>query len=292
VLPAVLVVVLVVAALGLLGAAPASAHGAPTAPLSRAAECGGEGALTGTPACVAALAASPELPTEWDNLRVAGVAGRDREVIPDGQLCSGGKRAFAGLDLPRADWPTTELTPGADYTFRYRGTIPHAGTFRLYVTRPGYVPDRPLTWDALEIEPFAEVTDPPLADGSYSFDATLPAGLTGRHLVYTIWQNSGSPDTYYSCSDVVFTAAAAAPAPAAAAAPAAPAPAPADPAATSRVAPTAATGPGGVPVPAVLAGSAVVAGGVLVGALVLGARRRRLRAAQAAGRHRRGRPRT
>jgi predicted carbohydrate-binding protein with CBM5 and CBM33 domain len=291
VLPAVLVVVLVVAALGLLGAAPASAHGAPTAPLSRAAECGGEGALTGTPACVAALAASPELPTEWDNLRVAGVAGRDREVIPDGQLCSGGKRAFAGLDLPRADWPTTELTPGADYTFRYRGTIPHAGTFRLYVTRPGYVPDRPLTWDALEIEPFAEVTDPPLADGSYSFDATLPAGLTGRHLVYTIWQNSGSPDTYYSCSDVVFTAAEV-PAPAAAAAPAAPAPAPADPAATSRVAPTAATGPGGVPVPAVLAGSAVVAGGVLVGALVLGARRRRLRAAQAAGRHRRGRPRT
>ncbi|WP_214405837.1 lytic polysaccharide monooxygenase auxiliary activity family 9 protein, partial [Pseudonocardia lacus] len=206
--------------LGVAFPGTAAAHGAPTLPLSRAAECGGEGTLTDTPACRAALAASPDLPTEWDNLRVAGVNGRDREVIPDGKLCSGGKLAFAGLDLPRDDWPTTDLTAGADYTFTYRGTIPHEGTFRLYVTKPGFAPDQPLTWAGLETEPFAEVTDPPLADGSYAFDATLPAGLTGRHLIYTIWQNSGSEDTYYSCSDVVFVDGAA---PAAAQAPAEPA---------------------------------------------------------------------
>ncbi|MCO1656951.1 lytic polysaccharide monooxygenase auxiliary activity family 9 protein [Pseudonocardia humida] len=279
---ALLTVVLAVA-LGVAFPGSAAAHGAPTAPLSRAAECGGEGTMTGTPACRAALVASPDLPTEWDNLRVAGVDGRDREVIPDGRLCSGGKLAFAGLDLPRDDWPTTELTAGTDYGFTYRGTIPHEGTFKLYVTKPGFAPDQPLTWAALETEPFAEVTDPPIADGSYAFDATLPAGLTGRHLIYTIWQNSGSEDTYYSCSDVVFTAGPQAPA----AAPATPGTAAAPPVSGAEAS-TAARGPGGVPMPAVLAGSGVAAGGVALAAVVLVLRRRRLRAARAAGRHRRG----
>jgi predicted carbohydrate-binding protein with CBM5 and CBM33 domain len=285
-----------VLAVGLGAAFPgtAAAHGAPTTPLSRAAECGGEGTLTGTPACRAALEASPDLPTQWDNLRVAGVDGRDREIIPDGKLCSGGKTTFAGLDLPRDDWPTTELTAGSDHRFTYRATIPHEGTFKLYVTRPGFAPDRPLTWAALETEPFAEVTDPTLAEDSYAFDTTLPAGLTGRHLIYTIWQNSGSEDTYYSCSDVVFVAAGAEAAPAPAQAPAAPGPAaataaePAPPAVDAQVAPTAATGPGGVPMPALLAGAGVVAGGAVLAGVALLLRRRRLRAAQATGRHRRG----
>jgi chitin-binding protein len=35
-------------------------------------------------------------------------------------------------------------------------------------------------------------------------EGRLPAGRTGRHLIYTIWQNSDTPDTYYSCSDVLF----------------------------------------------------------------------------------------
>jgi predicted carbohydrate-binding protein with CBM5 and CBM33 domain len=38
-------------------------------------------------------------------------------------------------------------------------------------------------------------------------EGRLPRGKTGRHLIYTIWQNSSTPDTYYSCSDVVFGAA-------------------------------------------------------------------------------------
>jgi predicted carbohydrate-binding protein with CBM5 and CBM33 domain len=264
----------------LLSAAPAgtaAAHGAPTSPVSRAAECGGEGTRTGSAACRAALAKSPDLPTQWDNLRVAGVDGRDRQVIPDGALCSGGKPGFAGLDLPRDDWPTTTLEPGADFTFSYRGTIPHAGSFRLYLTRPGFAPDRPLTWSELETEPFADVTDPPFTDGSYSFDAKLPTGLTGRHLIYTIWQNSSSSDTYYSCSDVLFDAGAPpAPAPQAAAAPTpAPAPAPVtEPPATAEVTPAAQTQPtSGLPL--IVAAVAVVAVGGALGALLLTRRRRR-----------------
>jgi chitin-binding protein len=274
---ALLVVITVAALLAVPLAGQAAAHGAPTAPTSRSAACGAEGTASTTPACRAALEVSPQLTAEWDNIRRPGVDGRDREVIPDGELCSAGLSRFAGLDLPRTDWPSTELTAGSTYSFSYRGTIPHAGSFRLYLTRPGYAPDQPLTWAELQAEPFVEVTDPELTDGSYEFEARLPEGVSGRHLIYTIWQNSGSPDTYYSCSDVVFTSAeqtaedgaedgadtAAAPTPAAA--PAAPPPA----------APVAAAGAASVPVPALAAGGGVLAaGGVLIGLVALRTRRR------------------
>ncbi|WP_435588670.1 lytic polysaccharide monooxygenase [Micromonospora chalcea] len=161
-----------------LAATPAGAHGAPTSPLSRAAACGPEGGgRARTPACRAAIAAGAAV-REWDNIRVARVDGRDRERIPDGELCSGGLSAYRGLDLPRADWPATTLTAGARHTFRYRTTIPHQGTFRFYVTT-----------------------------GAYEMRGRLPADRTGRHIVYVIWQNSDTQDTYYSCSDVIFRAA-------------------------------------------------------------------------------------
>jgi chitin-binding protein len=192
-----------------LAAAPASAHGAPTNPVSRAAACGAEAGETArSDACRAAVALSgAQAVAQWDNLRVANVAGRDREVIPDGKLCSGGIDTYRGLDLPRPDWPATRLSAGAAYAFTYRGTIPHQGTFRLYVTKDGYDPARPLGWSDLETEPFLAATDPTLRNGSYRFTGSLPQGKTGRHLIYTVWQNSDTPDTYYSCSDVLFAGA-------------------------------------------------------------------------------------
>jgi chitin-binding protein len=127
-------------------------------------------------------------------------------MIPDGELCSAGIERFHGLDLPRADWPATRLTAAARHTFRYRVSIPHRGSFRLYVTRDGYRPTRPLTWSALESKPFLEVRDPPRRDGAYVFAGRLPRGKTGRHEIYAIWQTSDTPDTYYSCADVTFAA--------------------------------------------------------------------------------------
>ncbi|MFJ7150746.1 lytic polysaccharide monooxygenase [Streptomyces sp. NPDC100445] len=186
-------------------AGPAFAHGAPTDPVSRVYACSPEGgAAARSAACRAAVAANGASFTAWDDLRVAGVGGRDRRVIPDGRLCSGGLPAYRGLDLARPDWPATRLEPGARLTLTYASTIAHTGTFRLYLTLPGYDPAKPLTWSDLPERPFAEVTDPPLRDGAYHIGAKLPADRTGRQLLYTVWQNSSTPDTYYSCSDVVF----------------------------------------------------------------------------------------
>ncbi|MER7460014.1 lytic polysaccharide monooxygenase [Micromonospora sp. NPDC126480] len=198
----ILVAALVALAAVPLAGTPARAHGAPTSPVSRAAACGPEGDHGGDSACQAATTAGAAL-REWDNIRVFGVDGKDRERIPDGELCSGGLSAYRGLDLARDDWPATELTAGARFNFRYRATIPHEGTFRLYLTRDGYDPSKRLRWADLERAPFVRVTDPPLRNGAYQFAARLPA-RTGRHLIYTVWQNSDSRDTYYSCSDVDF----------------------------------------------------------------------------------------
>ncbi|MGW3649901.1 lytic polysaccharide monooxygenase [Streptomyces sp. NPDC000878] len=192
--------------LTLSAAAPAQAHGAPTKPVSRAFACSPDGGSTaGTAACKAALTANGGAPfTFWDNLRVANVSGRDRAVIPDGKLCSGGLPDYRGLDIARADWPSTTLSPGARLTMTYRSTIPHTGTFKMFLTKPGYDPAEPLKWSDLPDKPFAEVKDPSMTGDAYRIGMTLPSDRTGRHVLYTIWQNSSTPDTYYSCSDVVF----------------------------------------------------------------------------------------
>jgi predicted carbohydrate-binding protein with CBM5 and CBM33 domain len=264
-----------------VGARPAAAHGAATEPVSRAAVCGLVQPRSAV--CRAAVEASGGrgFADTWDELRLAGVDGRDRERVPDGELCSGGLAAYRGLDLSRADWPATALRPGARLTFRYRETIPHQGTFRLYLTKDGYLPTRPLRWSDLEPRPFLTVTNPPRRARAYVFSGTLPANRAGRHLIYTIWQNSSTPDTYYSCSDVVFAAPAPSPEPAAARPPASAAPstlaAPSMPAASGgvgRLGPAqplsttdsdrAATGPLVAAGLAVLAAAGAVVAGVLI----------------------------
>ncbi|MGI8332458.1 lytic polysaccharide monooxygenase auxiliary activity family 9 protein [Actinomadura scrupuli] len=203
---AVTVVFAMAGTLSAIPAGPAGAHGATGNPPSRGLVCGpegGSGARSG--ACRAAAAASGvQAVKDWDNIRVPGVNGRDRQVIPDGRLCSGGIARFRGLDLARTDWPATRMVSGARFTFKYRVTIPHRGAFRLYVTRNGYDRSHALRWSDLESRPFLTVTDPPVRGGAYVAAGRLPKGKTGRHLIYTVWQTSNTPDTYYSCSDVVF----------------------------------------------------------------------------------------
>jgi chitin-binding protein len=191
----------------LLPAAPALAHGAPIQPISRTAACATGGEQAGGAACRAARAANGRPFGTFDNLRLPNVAGQDRQFVPDGSLCSGDLPEFQGLDLTRTDWPATRLTAGSTLTIRYRGTIPHRGTFRFYLTKPGYDPKQPLGWADLGSKPILTVQDPPLRDGSYRMSAKLPKDRTGRHVLYTVWQTSSTPDTYYSCSDLQLKAA-------------------------------------------------------------------------------------
>ncbi|GHH53754.1 lytic polysaccharide monooxygenase auxiliary activity family 9 protein [Lentzea cavernae] len=200
----------------MLSAVPAHGHGAPTDPPSRAFLCSpGQPTASSSP-CRSAIAAG--LPSkEWDNIRLPNVRGQDEAKVPDGKLCSAGLAKYAGLDQSSAAWPVTKLKSTA---FTYRATIPHQGSFRFYVTRDGFSPDRPLRW--ADLDQFLNVPSPPLVNGSYEFQVQLPQDRTGRHLVYTVWQNTDTPDTYYSCTDVEIAAAVKPTTPAAQQAPAAP----------------------------------------------------------------------
>ncbi|WP_225804977.1 lytic polysaccharide monooxygenase [Streptomyces sp. NK15101] len=207
-----------------LAAGPASAHGSMSDPVSRVSACYAEGPeAPRSAACRAAVAASgAQAFYDWNAVNIAAAAGQHRRLIPDGRLCSAGNDKYRGLDLARADWPASSMKPGP-HTFRYRGTAPHRGSFALYVTKDGYDPTKPLKWSDLEETPFATVTDPGMENGDYVFRGTVPK-KSGRHLIYSIWQRSDSPEAFYTCSDVVFGQEAGdAPAPGASA-PGAPAP--------------------------------------------------------------------
>jgi predicted carbohydrate-binding protein with CBM5 and CBM33 domain len=200
-------------------ASSVSAHGAPVFPGSRTYLCYAHsldetGAVNPTnPACEAAMETSGANGFyNWFAVLRSDGAGRTEGFIPDGELCSGGATVydFSGFDLPREDWPVTHLTAGETYEVQYNNWAAHPGTFRMYITNDSYDPTQPLTWDNLEDVPFDEATDPPAEggpgadEGHYYWDATMPSDVSGRHIIYMVWERSDSQETFYSCSDVVF----------------------------------------------------------------------------------------
>jgi len=192
-------------ALTALGAAPASAHGTMGDPVSRVSQCYAEGPESPrSAACKAAVAAGgTQALYDWNGIRIGDAGGQHQALIPDGKLCSANNEEFKGLDLARTDWPATSVRSGA-YTFKYRVTAPHKGTFKVYLTKAGYDPAKPLAWSDLDLEhPVATATDPVASGGFYTFSGTLPQ-RSGKQLLYAIWQRSDSPEAFYSCSDVTF----------------------------------------------------------------------------------------
>ncbi|MGV9708564.1 lytic polysaccharide monooxygenase auxiliary activity family 9 protein [Streptomyces sp. NPDC003483] len=192
-------------ALTALAAVPASAHGSMGGPVSRVSQCYAEGPESPrSAACKAAVATGgTQALYDWNGIRIGDANGDHQRRIPDGKLCSAGDDEFKGLDLARTDWPATAVSAGT-YTFRYRVTAPHKGTFDVYLTKEGYDPSKPLAWGDLDLaHPVATKTDPAAVNGYYTFSGTLPK-RSGKQLLYAVWQRSDSPEAFYSCSDVTF----------------------------------------------------------------------------------------
>nr|WSY56049.1 lytic polysaccharide monooxygenase [Streptomyces sp. NBC_00886] len=192
-------------ALTALAAAPAAAHGSMGDPVSRVSQCYAEGPENPkSAACRAVVAAGgTQALYDWNGIRIGDANGQHQTLIPDGRLCSANNEEFKGLDLARTDWPATSVSSGS-YTFKYRVTAPHKGTFKVYITKSGYDPAQPLAWADLDLEhPVATSTDPVASGGFYTFSGTLPQ-RSGKQLLYAIWQRSDSPEAFYSCSDVSF----------------------------------------------------------------------------------------
>jgi len=185
----------------------AESHGSMQDPVSRIYECWLENPETpDTLACKDAIAAGGTQPIyDWNEINQPNANGDSQAVIPDGQLCSGGRGKYAAFDAPRTDWALTFLPDSGTYTFVYDAYVPHnQGYFELYVTNDEYDFTEALKWSDLEYPPFATFIEPPLIDGAYYMEAELPEGKSGRHIIYAIWQRTDSPEAFYSCSDVWF----------------------------------------------------------------------------------------
>jgi predicted carbohydrate-binding protein with CBM5 and CBM33 domain len=186
----------------------ASAHGTTMTPPSRTWQCrfNESPENPSSAACRAAVAVGGTQPFyDWNEVNLPNAGGNSRAMIPDGQLCGAGRAKYAGLNLARDDWPATRLTAGASFTFKVKATAPHLGTWTSYVTKNGYNPLVALRWSDLEV--FNTVKNPPLgSDNVYSIATTLPAGRTGRHVIFTIWQRQlpDSQEAFYLCNDVIF----------------------------------------------------------------------------------------
>ncbi|MEV4515251.1 lytic polysaccharide monooxygenase [Dactylosporangium sp. NPDC049525] len=190
---------------------PASAHGSITDPPSRNYGCWARWGsdfqnpnMSQTdPMCAQAWQANPDTMWNWNGLYREGVAGNHQAAIPDGQLCSGGRTQngrYASMDTVGA-W--VAATKPNTFTMTLTDAAQHGADYlRIYITKQGFDPTtQPLTWASLEL---VNTT------GRYApapqYQAQVNAGSrTGRHVIYTIWQASHLDQSYYFCSDVIFT---------------------------------------------------------------------------------------
>ena len=206
-----------------LPATDASAHGTAITPMSRHYSCWKRWGsdfqnptmATRDPMCWQAWQADPNAMWNWNGLYREGVAGNHQAALPDNQLCSGGRTSsgrYNSLDNPGA-WTTTTISN--NFTFKNHDAARHGSDYyRIYVTRQGYnATTDALDWGDLELvantrrympgEGTTE-TEPQLNGVTVSFPVSAP-GRSGRHIVFMIWQASHLDQSFYSCSDVIFT---------------------------------------------------------------------------------------
>ncbi len=191
-----------VAGLAVAVPTPAAAHGSIDTPASRVFMC--KTVVPDHPTCAGAWDANPQSLYDWMEVNIGNAAGRHKELIPDGKLCSANRSKYAYFDRPAQEWPATTFRPDADgkYTVRWNSTAPHSTAYyRVYLTKPGFDPSKALAWSDLEL---VHDTGKVAPERSTAMRMTLP-DRGGRHMLYTVWQRDDSPEAFYACSDVAFS---------------------------------------------------------------------------------------
>lgn len=131
-----------------------------------------------------------------------------KRQVPNGQLCSAGSKAKAGMSIASSQWQKTEITldDNAQIELVFNATAPHNPSFwQFYLTKPSYDHTQALTWDDLELVDTAAnvMTD---SDRKYRIKINLPTDRSGDAILYTRWQrDDAAGEGFYNCSDISFT---------------------------------------------------------------------------------------
>ncbi|ELE1905143.1 lytic polysaccharide monooxygenase [Vibrio vulnificus] len=161
-------------------------------------------------ACQAAFDASGAYPFVQRSEIAANVPNyRDmahvKAIVPNGELCSAGDSAKAGLNIPSPYWQRTSITPDANNQIElvFFGKAPHNPSYwEFYLTKPSYDASLPLTWDDLDLIDTAGdiVVD---EQKRYRMKVTFPADRSGDAILYTRWQRIDVVgEGFYNCSDI------------------------------------------------------------------------------------------
>jgi len=183
----------------------AFSHGTVTSPPSRIWNCYKENPENPTSApCISAVAShGTQALYDWNEINQGNANGNHVNYVQDGHLASGGRPdKYGGMDQVRSDWVATPVSPGP-YTITWTISAPHATSyFDVYITHENWTPAQPLTWDNL-----TRLVRTPQSSATNEIDilVTLPV-RTGKHVIYSVWQRSDSPEAFYSTSDIDFGA--------------------------------------------------------------------------------------
>ncbi|MBY6188167.1 lytic polysaccharide monooxygenase [Marinobacter hydrocarbonoclasticus] len=201
----------------LLLSQPVQAHGWVDFPAARQHICYNDGGFWSNSipnaACQAAFDRSGAYPFVQQNEVAANVEqyhdmAAVHAQIPDGTLCSAGRDAKDGLNVPSAHWQKTAIVLDENNQFElvFHATAPHNPSFwEFYLTKPDYNPENRLSWGDLERISTAgnmQVDD----QKNYRIKVTVPAGRSGDAVLYTRWQrNDAAGEGFYNCSDITFS---------------------------------------------------------------------------------------
>jgi len=178
-------------------------HGTVTNPPSRVWICFQEDPQSpDSPACEDAIIGwGTQAFYDWNEVARMDAFGMHQAIIDDGNLASAGRPdKYGGLDQVRSDWVATPVTPGP-YTVTWTNSAPHETLYYdVFITKPDWTPDQPLTWDSLER---LVRTDPRPSAAIDDIDIILPQ-RTGKHVLYSVWQRSLTGEAFYSTSDIDF----------------------------------------------------------------------------------------
>lgn len=206
-------------AIGAMLSQSAWSHGAVSYPISRQYQCYKEGGFWGSvdsvpnAGCRAAVKVSQQYPlVQWNEVAANPSPRHDpaaiKKAVPNGLLCAAGDGKKAGLDVPQsAGWKLTLVKPGK-MELTWDATAPHnPATYKVYITKAGAnYQNRALQWDDLE-EIASGDMPPPIASAypqQYKIPVTIPAGRSGKAMLYSIWQrNDSGNEGFFNCSDIL-----------------------------------------------------------------------------------------